>query len=124
MIFGQLLNSGASGQALDYYTPWFEREGNWAKMVADIIQISSANCTVTITVQTKNSEDSDGSISATTWGSGSITSTGLKDWAAGADLSSSSDGFLELLRFKITVQGLDSQEWVHMRMLNPSWQTN
>ena len=126
MFFGQLLNSNLVDNGFDYYSPWFARGGNLAEMVADIIQIS-AGCSVEVTVETKNSEQSDKAAATnTSWNSGAITTVTRQSFSAGATMSDTvNEGLLELVRFKVTVTTTSgNQEWVHMRMLNPSWQSN
>jgi hypothetical protein len=54
MILGQTLLA-AKNDTKTYYTPWFPRGGNSAEFSCEIFEYSE-NCTVNVTVQTKNSE--------------------------------------------------------------------
>jgi hypothetical protein len=131
MILGQTLLA-AKNDTKTYYTPWFPRGGNSAEFSCEIFEYSE-NCTVNVTVQTKNSEDNDSTaeemaaqqiISSSpvptlphivTW---EPENTGGGTWA----------GAKELVRFKIQVIGdnvsSDDGFWAHLRMLAPSWVTN
>ena len=127
MIIGQALLSQDSTSGNVYYSPWFPRGGNKAVFSCEVI--ASANTTSDIDtfhvqVQTKNAEDSDkdsvdlGSATSITLG----TDENITSFQAGASLSSTDQGFKELVRFQYTVRAKASGlAWVHFRMLNPSW---
>jgi len=119
---GVLIHAGGPSPA-PYFTPWAGRGGNAAVFVADIIALnltaSGFTPKVVITVQTKNSEDVD-------------STTTSQDVGSFADITGSSptpptkylSEFKELYRYKIVVKGDPGVDWVHMRMLTPSWLPN
>lgn len=120
MIIGETI-CAVSEQTTVVYSPWFQRQGNAATFVLDVIDAStptggSADPTVTVTVQTKNSEDVDPGSPAT---GGTFAQTG-----AGRQEHRNSN-FKELVRFKFEVSTSASGiAWSHFRMLNPAWETN
>ena len=127
MIIGQALLSQNSTTGNVYYSPWFPRGGNKAVFSCELI--ASADTTndidaFNIEVETKNAEDSDkdavtlGSANSITLG----TDENITSFESGAGLSSASQGFKELARFKYTVTAkANGLAWVHFRMLHPSW---
>jgi hypothetical protein len=125
MIIGETIWA-PQGDSQTYYTPWFPRGGD--ELVGACEVIHALNATVSVTVQTKNSEMTDavsGSTNVIEDGGHSISvigppkTTSFK--ASGGDWS----GALELVRFKITVTpGENDNGLVHLRMLAPSWVTN
>jgi hypothetical protein len=93
-----------------YFSPQFPRGGLAGTFSADVMLLVGSP-TVTITVQTRNSEDTSwtdlGAFSA-------ITATG----AASVDLT----GCEEILRFKYTFDaGDDATDGVHFLMQAPAW---
>ena len=93
-----------------YYSPEFPRGGLAATFAVDVTHLVGSP-TVTITVQTRNSEDT----GWTTLGSFSaITSTG----AASVDLT----GVQEIVRFEVSFDaGDDATDGIHFLMMAPSW---
>ena len=118
-VIGQVLTVGT------FYSPWFPRGGNGASMTLDVIAINGTSTAIQVTVETKNSEDADNEIDASTWASGSVTAVGTDTWTAGEEGGDAANqGFLELVRFKYAVTSSDGWGNVLFRMLNPSWFTN
>lgn len=118
-VIGQVLPVGT------FYSPWFRSAGNGAEMTLDIIAINGSGADITVTVQTKNSEQSDlQALNGTnpTWSNTAQTSTGQTTWTAGAIVGDGTNaGLLELVRFEYVVTGSDGWSNVFFRMLNPSW---
>lgn len=117
MIIGQHLAANTTDQGVQryYYTPWFPRGGNNGTFTLDVID-ASPTASITVTVQTKNSEEVDPGVPI---GSLSVPAT-----IAAGQHSSLLAGALELVRFEILVTGDPVADWVHCRMLNVTWQTN
>lgn len=112
MIIGQTLETEVTA-----YTPWLPRRGDAATFLVDVIGIQSSNCQLTVTIQHKNLDEADSS--ATTAGTFSVaTSTGIKTKRV--------SGLKELVRLKyfMTLGSPGNPEWIHLRMLVPSWETN
>lgn len=93
-IIGQLLPKGT------FYSPWFPSQGNGAEMTLDIIAINGTNTSLTVTVQTKTSEQSDKATGTNpTWANSAQTTTGQTTWLAGANIGdTTNEGLLELRR--------------------------
>jgi hypothetical protein len=133
MLLGQLLD-GKPNATATYFSPWFPRGGNLAKFTCQVFaseSLSGGGEGFKISVETKNSEDSDKDQSAfTPQGGGAqtmtLTALALTTWEVGADLGSSNNGFLELVRFKYQLISAtaSTEPWVHFRILNPVWLTN
>jgi len=120
LAIGQTLLVG-SFDGVRFYSPWFLREGNAATMTVEIIAMSgsvSPTATLTVRVQTKNSEDAD---PAQGGGLASGTHT-LTANALGVE-SGRSHSYKELIRFEYAVTG-SAGGWVHFRMLSPAWELN
>lgn len=120
---GVLIHATGTSSPTPYFTPWSRRGGNAAVFVADVIALHLTAMTssyrVVITVQTKNSEDADAS--------GSSQDVGVFDDIQTLPASPRTkylSGFKELFRYKVEVYGDASDDWVHMRMLDPSWLRN
>jgi hypothetical protein len=117
---GVLIHAAGNPATTSYFTRWSGRGGNSAVFVADVIALNlSGGGKVKITIQTKNSEDPDATGSSQDLGA-------FDDITAlpGAPRTRYLSGLKELYRFKITVDGSASADWVHMRMLAPSWLPN
>jgi hypothetical protein len=130
MILGKTVFSGPTGAAQVYYTPWFSAGGNYGTFNLEILN-NNGNTEVQLEVQTKNSEDADkaGALADNSWTNATLWSTvGIYSYAAGVTLSaegSTDHGLLELVRFKITVTGIEGAEGLaNIRMLAPSFQTH
>ena len=119
MAIGQLLHATHATTPTPFYTPWTGRGGNAAVFAADVIAANYGSGKVKITIQTKNSGQADAS--ATDLASFSDINTIPIPATPPTKYASS---MLELVRFKIEVFGDPSDNWVHMRMLAPSWVTN
>ncbi|MHC4898444.1 MAG: hypothetical protein ACYTGW_15185 [Planctomycetota bacterium] len=92
MHIGETLLAGS-----DLFTPWFAREADNAIFTYESITIAG-DATLTVTVYTKNSEDtSEGALAAT----GTVTTTTSGSFTKLKVI----DGLEELVRFKITVTG-------------------
>jgi hypothetical protein len=130
MFIGQsLLVDDEAGST--YYTPWFPRGGSGATLAVELIA-ASAGGSVIITPQSKNSEDDDqvGSLKSHV-ASGSVTTLGITSWFAGSRNNgfgatgiTDTQGFEELVRFKVVVNDTEGLGFVHIRMLNPAWSTD
>lgn len=125
MIIGQTLHAlNGSPATTTYYTPWFSRGGNLLGVAADIIQFEDID-TFIVVVETKNSEQDDKAASALK--TENITpSIGIHKFKAGVVLSSGDPGVLELVRYRfdLSVTSSETDGWIHVRMLNPTWLTN
>jgi hypothetical protein len=131
MILGQLLD-GRPNATVTYFSPWFARGGNLAKFTCQVFALealSGGSQGLKISVQTKNSEDSDKD-AVTPQGGGaqtmSLTPLDLTVWEVGANLGDVTVGFLELVRFKYQLISTTAatEPWVHFRVLNPAWLNN
>ena len=130
MIIGQVLQVQV-GTNQTYYGPWSSAEGNLAVVSCEVIQTAGL-AGFEITVQTKNTEDSDkDQVSPAGGTSNSITlsTETLTKFNVGAKLSDTTNlGFKELYRYKYFVDGGESDPggtgFVHFRMLNPAWLTH
>lgn len=112
MIIGQTLLKGVT-----CYTPWSPRRGDSATVAVEIIGRSGGG--LDPTVETKNVEEVDSSAVGATAVSAfpaSITSTGVT--------TAEYEAFKELVRLKLEVSGGNDYDWVHVRVLDPSWLTN
>ena len=114
MIIGQTL----MGSSSNYYSPWFPRQGDTAVFSAQIIAISSTS-TLTVVVETKNTEDTDASATQPANGTFSGTSVNVISSGAGTPVA----GLKELVRFRYTVNDSTSK-FCHFRVLPPSWARN
>jgi hypothetical protein len=118
MAIGQLLHATHATTPIPYYTPWAGRGGNAAVFAVDIIAANFGGGAVVITIQSKNSEDTD-SVSGIDLGSFSAINT-----VPTSPATKYQAGLKELYRYKIEVAGDPADNWVHMRMLAPSWLRN
>lgn len=126
MIIGQVL------QAIDttavYYSPWMSAEGNLAVISCEVV--ASNLGAFAITVQTKNTEDSDKDAVAPNGGTSNaitLTTETVTKFNVGGKLSSSTDlGFKEMFRYKYELNNseIGGTGFVHFRMLNPAWLTH
>jgi hypothetical protein len=114
MIIGQTL----MGSSSTYYSPWFPRQGDTAVFSAQIIAIS-ATSTLTVVVDTKNTENTD--TEATQPANGTFTGSTAIVISSGP--STPVVGLKELVRFKYTVSDASSK-FCHFRVLPPSWERN
>ena len=113
MLIGQTIM--VNGTAITtVFSPWFLRQGNAATFGIEIL--AASNGKVTVTVQTKNSEDPDPGSPAT---GGTFLQSGVgRNTGRNHDLD-------ELVRYKLEVQGLASGDgFAHFRMLEPIWEHN
>ena len=125
MLIGQTI-FGEDSAATDFYTPWFPRGGNRAIMTCNLLNDMNLS-TLTIFVQTKNSEQSDDEASEPVGWSQAITAgTSNTSWDAGAALSDTTNaGFKELVRFRMSIRASSGNiALAHIRMLQPQWFTN
>ncbi|MFQ5506464.1 MAG: hypothetical protein ACE5F1_16970 [Planctomycetota bacterium] len=125
MILGQVLIA-AQNITTHYYSPWFPRGGNAARMASQVIADDGLD-SFKITVETKNTTSDDAAAlelvtaQAITLG----TPYTITDFDAGDDVDGTGAGMLELVRFKYIVKGgANAFGWVHFRMLAPQWLTN
>lgn len=114
MIIGQTL----MGSSSNYFSPWFPRQGDRAVFSAQIVAISSTS-TLTVVVETKNTEDTDSA--ATQPANGTFSGTAASVISSGA--ASPVAGLKELVRFKYAVNDAASK-FCHFRVLPPSWERN
>jgi hypothetical protein len=133
MIIGQVLQSVVQATKT-YYSPWIPTEGNLAVISCEVVDSEGLE-SFEITVQTKNSEDSDkDAVTPKDGSSVSITiatTETITKFNVGAKLSATGAtdvGFKELFRYKYEVagptEGASGNGFVHFRMLNPGWLTN
>jgi hypothetical protein len=132
MFIGESLHASSldSQSPTTYYGAWFDTRGNGAEFVCNVVAhrglADPDGCK--ITVQTKNSEDSDDLavplVVTTLTLSGTVPPFNVR-FSAGAQVGSSSPGFKELARLKYELVAQNSDPaWFHFRMLNTSWLTN
>ena len=129
MLLGQLLDGGKS-RTTTYFSPWFPRAGNagvFSCQVFDSAGLSGSD-SFSITVQTKNEEDSDKSASVPLNGGPitmTVTALAETSFAVGGSFSAGA-GFLELVRFKYDLVNTTgtADPWVHFRILAPNWLKN
>lgn len=113
-VIGQTLPCGPEGTTA--YSPWFPGEGDSATFVCDTIGIGT-KVLLDITVQHKNHGETDAQ--STTAGSFSqINSIGQTSLRV--------TGMKEMVRYKFDGLLDDDAppEWVHFRMLWPSWEAS
>ena len=109
MIIGTTLLKGVTG-----YTPWFPREGNAATFVFDIIGISD-DASVTVSIMHKDYENDD-SAEALVVAFAGVNKRGV--------YTERGSGVKQLLRCEVAVSGAYNYDWIHFRMLRPSWERN
>jgi len=98
-------------KGLTAYSPWFDRGGPSATFVCDVIAIEGSG-QLDVDVEHKNYADT------------AATSAGTFTTMTAVGVSSKDiDGLKEQVRFKYTSGGTVNTEWVHFRMLNPSWRS-
>lgn len=114
MLIGQSVFVPADPGAT-YYGPWTPRQGDAGTAVLEIIKESAPGWTLTLNVETKNAEDSDGS--AMVLGSLTpITTTGIH-------LLQFRD-CLELVRVVYEIVADHDPYWLHLRSNPTQWQPN
>jgi hypothetical protein len=91
----------------EVYSPWMPRGGDY--MIATV-EFIAGNGSITVSVMTKNKEDT---------GDGTAVTGSLSLSAAGRDTDEFSS-LKELVRYKF-VAGGSANEWVLFRMLSPVW---
>jgi hypothetical protein len=132
MIIGQVLQGVE--QKGTYYSPWMSAGGNLAVMSCEVIDSQGLE-SFKVSVQTKNSEDSDKDAATPKDGAnvsiGISTTETITKFNVGAKLSATGAtdvGFKEIFRCKYDVTGSESvgagNGFVHFRVLNPGWLTN
>jgi hypothetical protein len=114
MLIGQTLYAPNTDPGTTYYTPWFPRQGDAFTAVIEVLR-DSGSFTLDVTVQTKNQESSDASLSSL-GATYSIT-------AVGTDTQLRS-GSLELVRYRLVLAAAGSPQWIHLRINPPQWQPN
>jgi hypothetical protein len=119
MIIGQTIV--ADSDATVVYSPWFPRGGNGAVIAVEVIGITSGGSLKT-EIYTKNSEDTDGSVTRVDPNAGG---TGLTQTSDGT-VDGTFEGFEELVRAKFELSRVSGTVPVacHFRILSPSWLTN
>lgn len=104
MMIGQ---TGMNG--LNAFSPWFSRSELAAVFSAEVIDVGGGG-TLSIDVQHRNNDET----AATSLGTiGPLGAAGVT--------SSTMTGIKEQVRFAYAVGGTSDSDWVHFRMLNPSW---
>ena len=106
MFQAQLL---PGGQAI--YSPWFQRGGDSAKFVLDLIAVAGVS-SLAVTFYTKRADDTGDGVVTT----GSTISTS----SIGRTLSGEITGMYDLVRYKFN-PGTTTSEWFLFRMLPPIW---
>lgn len=131
MIIGETLMSSDNSTVKTYFGPWMAAEGNLAVVACEVVNTTNLQ-SFTVTVQTKNSEQSDKDAANPAGGASNVITLStetLTKFNVGAKLSDTvNDGFKELYRYKYSVTGAlaigAGNGYVHFRMLNPSWVTH
>lgn len=121
MFDAQLLSPVSGTTDTTVFSPWFPRGGD--KLLATLEVVAVSGATVKVELFTKNSEDPDDGDPADTGGSPvNITRSSAgrttQEWS---DEEASTIGIEELVRYKYTVSGSASSDWVLFRMLPPVW---
>ncbi len=117
MLIGQSLLAPVT--PVDYYMPWFPRGGNVGSMVIEVLRISSASCTLTVTMEQKDADESDAAATSAGAFAAGITATGTYPGAL------TSAGIKQLVRCKLTLKSVSAVvEWMHLRVNAPIWQPN
>ena len=113
MFEAQLLISTGTDYVL--YGPWVQRGGDNVRATVDVVAKDTAS--VTISLFTKNTEDTGDGTDAdnTVTLSGSSVGRTTAEWR-----SSSTKGPKELVRYRYTVSGT-AGKWILFRMLAPIW---
>jgi hypothetical protein len=106
----QLMGIGNAGSK-DYYTPWFPKQADNAIFTYE--RMFFTGTAFSVTVYTKNREDI-GSNSVTSYSSWTQMS-GINFWQGQCT------NLLELVRFKITLNGSAAGDGVAYRFLPPIW---
>ncbi len=114
-----------------YYSPWMPAGGNGATMCCEVVAAHRLDG-FDITVQTKNSDQSDKDATPPYLGADkpvTLSTETRTDFSVGTKISDTVNaGFKELYRYKYIVTGDigvgTGNGYVHFRMLNPSWLTN
>lgn len=123
MIIGQTIFVDGE-PVISYYSPWFARRGNAAVFVCDVIQTADVN-SFDVGVETKASEESDGSAVALASEPITLTANTRTSFEVGSGLAGA--GFKDLVRFRYDLawngSGVDLG-YLHFRMLNPAWLTD
>ena len=114
MLLGQSVLA-PTGSGATYFGPWVPRQGNGFLATIQVL-FASAGFSVVVEVQTKNEEDNDSVSSIVSLGTMTATATGLTQ--------AKFTGCKELMRYKYSVTGTGSLQWLHMRMNPPIWQPN
>lgn len=114
MLIGQTLFAPDADPFAVYYSPWFPRQGDSFTALVEVIKTSGAFL-AEVQVQTKNEEQADASASSL----GAVFSISAEGTAT--ELRS---GCLELVRYEITLSGVNADRWAHMRFNAPQWQPN
>lgn len=119
MLIGQSLLAPPDGGAV-YYTPWLSRQGDSFVATVGVLRASGV-ATLTCEVETKNAEDPDSAV-----GSPLATITmSLTGSSVGVVGTAQASGCLELVRYKITIEGAHATTpWVHVRSDPPMWLPN
>ena len=113
MIIGEMLAESGTAR----YSPWFDRRGDGAGFGCRALAVSSGFLQFTVTVQTKDRDQLDGSASNV------VT---LAPLTAVGDSVAQGTGLKELVRYKYMVGSdpLSGVERVHFEMLDPMWREN
>ena len=112
MFEAQLLKDGQT-----VYSPWFPRGGDNLRATLEVVDIQGTGATLTVSVFTKNSEDTsngadaDSSVSFIETDAGRVT----KEWVA-----QGAKGLKEMVRYKFAATATEDG-WVLFRMLTPVW---
>jgi len=110
MILGQtIFETGES-----FYGQWFGSPSDGAVFTCDAIMVKSSFLRFYVVVQTKNSGESDAS-ATTAVAFGAISSVGR--------VTATATGLKQLVRYRYAVNSdpLTGVEWVHFRMVGPTW---
>lgn len=107
MFQAQYLPNGA-----DLYSPWFTRQGDNLRATVDIVAVGSSGL-LTVTVHTKNSDDTGDGGTALAEAAGDLSSVGVgRQWAEFGPGT-----VKELVRYKFSA----ATNWVMFRVLTPVW---
>ena len=126
MIIGETLAAPLQGYTGVYFSPWFPRGGNAAIFQFDMI-VAYNMSSVTVDIETKNTEDDDKDASSLKTETISSPSSGTRTRIeAGANLGASATaGFKELVRYKYALAATSGRGgFIHYRMLTPAWLSN
>lgn len=128
MILGQTVRAPTGGTAT-YFSAWFPRQGTKGVFACNLVEYAGLS-TLQIYVQTKNTENDNTLANIKDVGSAfsvTLTAESVSTFERGIkiDGSETTQGLLELVRYKyVLTASASAKNWVHLRMLDPTWEND